>query len=77
MKHPFALNQAAELNNKQATMVVGGTLTSTPPTQVFVGPRDGKAIDAGAFKIKPVKPPIFYTQAVGEDGGDLPEPGLL
>ena len=24
-------------------------------------------------KLKPVRPPVYYTLAIGENGGDLPE----
>lgn len=77
MKHPFAATKATELNNQQTQLVVGGSLTSMPAIQVFVGPKDGKAIDAGSFGIRPIEPPIFYTQAIGEDGGDFPDPSLV
>jgi hypothetical protein len=77
MKHPFALNPATELETEQTALVVGGAFSQMSTTQYYSAPNDGKAQELRVGIITPVKPPIAFTQAIGEDGGHLPEPDLL
>ena len=76
MKHPFALNKAIELNNEQTTLVSGGAFGSCAANQDACDPNDGKARASQSGIIRPIKPPVYYTQALGEDGGNFPDPFL-
>lgn len=53
---------------------------NTKPTLTELAQSEAIAISGGKIsflvpeeQIKPVKPPVYYTQALGEDGGDLPD----
>ena len=71
MRHPFAGYNLLTLNEETLGRVTGG-LTAQTPTEVFHRPQDGKSQPIKS----PVLPPVYYTQALGEDGGSLPEPDL-
>ncbi|WP_100658667.1 hypothetical protein [Alteromonas flava] len=72
MRHPFATPCTATLDAETATTVNAGAKVSdnsTPNTS----PNDGKA---RAIQRELLRPPTYYTQALGEDGGYVPEPDL-
>lgn len=80
MKHPFAFDDANYLNKIQTQLVNGGSFSLLTSAELVNGPRDGKAQARETVVIKPTKPitpPVYFTQAIGEDGGSLPEPSLL
>ena len=67
MQHPFN-NIAVDLLTEEHSKIVNGG-------QILY-PNDGKAREASASELKPAIQPIYYTQAIGEDGGDFPLPDL-
>jgi hypothetical protein len=76
MKHPFASNKAIELNKEQTKLVSGGAFIHCSANQDACDPHDGKARAPQSGIIRPIKPPVYYTQAIGEDGGNFPDPYL-
>lgn len=71
MRHPFAGYNLTTLDKETFHQVTGGLAAQTP-TAVFGRPQDGKSQPIKS----PILPPVYYTQALGEDGGNLPEPDL-
>ena len=72
MKHPFAGQFIHTLKSEQTRNVSGG-FTAHAPSVVNQPPKDGKSQPI----VTPILPPVYFTQAIGEDGGALPEPDLV
>ena len=67
MEHPFALK--AHLSLKQASAVSGA---GTNPTLTQPGPRFTAPETPEDLK-KVIRPPMASTQAIGEEGGFIPD----
>ncbi|WP_100644329.1 hypothetical protein [Alteromonas facilis] len=69
MRHPFAKPTLVPLHPKALSRVHGG-LSPSQEYDSSTQPNDGKS---RALKRQPISPPIFFTQALGEDGGYMPD----
>lgn len=56
MEHPF-FDDTSYIQETELTVISGGNTLSVPFSPAPVAPR---------------KPPVYYTQAIGENGGPLP-----
>lgn len=62
MKHPFELNTTNTMSEQDIDNVAGAKSIPVP---------------AENSKISPAKPVVYFTQALGEDGGDFPSQELI
>lgn len=71
MQHPFAKNAVDTLTDNQTSHVVGGQQDDK-----LASPDSSEATLINTND-RIVGPPIFYTQALGEDGGFAPLPSKI